>query len=157
VLRSGEESMKRKIASWICVLALALATGPIVAEDEGEGGEPAKVRVQHVLIGFKHSIPNKKIDRTKKEAEKLAQDVLETALAGVEFPLLVQKYSDDRYPGIYTLANKGETPLPGEYRRYDMQTCFGDVAFSLEIDEIGLAEYRGGRCEYGWHVIKRLE
>lgn len=149
--------MTRKMTPLLCLLALAVASSPTIAEEEGERPEPAKVRVQHVLIGFKHSIPNKKIDRTKKEAEKLAKDVLETALAGVEFSLLVQKYSDDKYPGIYVLVNKGETPSPGEYRRYDMQTCFGDVAFSLEVDEIGMAEYRGGRCDFGWHIIKRLE
>jgi hypothetical protein len=54
-------------------------------------------------------------------------------------------------------VNKGETPLAGEYRRYDMLTCFGDVAFSLEVDEIGMAAYHATRCKYGWHVIKRLE
>jgi len=147
----------KKTTALIGLLILALASGPGIAEDEGEQEEPSKVRVQHVLIGFKHSVGNKKIDRTKKEAEKLAADVLETALAGVEFPTLVQKFSDDKYPGIYTLVNKGETPQAGEYRRYDMLTCFGDVAFALEVDEIGMAEYHATRCKYGWHVIKRLE
>ena len=152
--------MKRKkkmMTALICLLALAAATGPGFAEEEGEKAEPDKVRVQHVLIGFKHSVDGKKIERTKKEAEKLANDVLETALAGVEFPLLVQKYSDDKYPGVYILVNKGETPLAGEFRRYDMLTCFGDVAFSLEVDEIGMADYHATRCKYGWHIIKRLE
>jgi hypothetical protein len=150
--------MKRKnVTALMGLLVLALATGRGVAEEQGEKAEPDKVRVQHVLIGFKHTVPGKKIDRTKKEAEKLANDVLETALAGVEFPILVQKYSDDEYPGIYVLVNKGETPLPGEYRRYDMLTCFGDVAFSLDVGGIGMADYHPTRCKYGWHIIKRLE
>ena len=148
---------RKKITTRICLLVLAVASGTGFAGEEGENAEPDKVRVQHVLIGFKHTVDGKKIDRTKKEAEKLASDVLETALAGVEFPLLVQKFSDDKYPGIYVLVNKGETPGPGEHRRYDMMTCFGNVAFSLEVDEIGMAEYNGGRCKFGWHVIKRLE
>jgi len=109
------------------------------------------------LIGFKHTVAGKTIDRTKEQAQQLAADVLETALAGVEFADLVKRYSDDRYPGIYTLVNKGETPLPGQYRRYDMLSCFGDVAFELEVGEIGVAEYHPTRCKYGWHVIKRLE
>ena len=148
---------RKKMTTLMCLLVLAVASGPGFSEEEGEKAEPDKVRVQHVLVGFKHTVAGKKIDRTKKEAEQLANDVLETALAGVEFPLLVQKFSDDTYPGIYVLVNKGETPQGREHRRYDMLACFGDVAFSLEVDEIGMADYHATRCKYGWHIIKRLE
>jgi len=148
---------QKKMTTLMCLLILVVASGPGFSEEEGEKAEPDKVRVQHVLVGFKHTVEGKKIERTKKEAAKLADDVLETALAGVEFPLLVQKFSDDKYPGIYVLVNKGETPLAGEHRRYDMLTCFGDVAFSLEVDGIGMADYHATRCKYGWHIIKRLE
>jgi hypothetical protein len=151
--------MRRRIAVLFCLLMLARVAGPAVAaeEEESEAVEPAKVRVQHVLIGFKHSVSGKKIERSKSEAEALAGDVLETAEAGVEFAAIVKKYTDDRYPGVYTLVNKGETPGAGEYRRYDMMNCFGDVAFSLEVGEIGMAEYHPSRCKFGWHVIKRLD
>jgi len=148
---------RKKMTTLMCLLVLAVASGPGFSEEEGEKAEPDKVRVQHVLVGFKHTVAGKKIDRTKKEAEQLANDVLETALACVEFPLLVQKFSDDKYPGIYVLVNKGVTPLAGEHRRYDMMSCFGNVAFSLEAGEIGMAAYNGGRCKFGWHIIKRLE
>jgi parvulin-like peptidyl-prolyl isomerase len=34
---------------------------------------------------------------------------------------------------------------------------FGDLAFRLEVGEVGLASYHAALSPYGWHVIKRLE
>jgi hypothetical protein len=137
-------------------LAILIAAFSAGAGSE-QGGEPAKVTVQHVLIGFKQSVPGKEIERTADQARELAAEVLESALAGTEFGDLVKRYSDDSFPGIYTLVNKKETPLPGQYRRYDMMTCFGNVAFELEVGEVGIADHHPTRCKFGWHVIKRLE
>ena len=38
-----------------------------------------------------------------------------------------------------------------------MVKSFGDVAFSLEVGEVGLAEHDATTSPFGWHVIKRLE
>ena len=38
-----------------------------------------------------------------------------------------------------------------------MVAAFGDVAFELEVGEVGLAKYHAGNSPYGWHVILRLE
>lgn len=38
-----------------------------------------------------------------------------------------------------------------------MVPAFCDVAFSLDVGEVGLAEYDAERSPFGWHVIKRLE
>jgi len=142
---------------WLAGAAILIAGISVAAGRSGEGEEPAKVTVQHVLIGFKGSVQGKDVERTPEQAGELAADVLDSAVAGAEFGDLVKRYSDDSFPGIYTLVNKGETPLPGQYRRYDMVTCFGNVAFELEVGEVGLAEHHPTRCKFGWHVIKRLE
>ncbi len=149
--------MNNGISVLIGLLVLALASPAGANRNDNEDEEPAKITVQHVLVGFKRSVKGKQIDRTKAEAQQLAEDVLETAQAGVEFADLVKRYTDDRYPGIYTLVNKGETPVPGEFKRYDMMTCFGNIAFQLEVDEIGMADYHATRCKFGWHIIKRIE
>ena len=158
---AGGDVVKKglSIATGLLILLLGsqVGAGKDKRQDKDEFEEPAKVRVQHVLVGFKHTVPGKRIDRTREEAQKLAEEVLETAQAGVEFADLIKRYSDDKYPGIYILVNKGETPLPGESKRYEMLSCFGNVAFLLDIDEIGMAEYHPTRCKMGWHIIKRIE
>ena len=41
--------------------------------------------------------------------------------------------------------------------RDGMVPGFGDVAFSLEVGECGVAPHDPVASPYGWHVIKRLE
>lgn len=41
--------------------------------------------------------------------------------------------------------------------RDGMVPAFGDVAFSLEVGEVGLAPYDAKSSPFGWHIIKRLE
>jgi len=121
--------------------------------------EPDRIAVQHVLIAFKGSIPKPSVTRSKDEAEKLAREVLERAQKGEDFAALVKECTDDEYPGIYRLANKGITPdeRKQEYPRQAMIKSFGDVGFSLPVDGIGMAEYHPLNSKYGWHIIKRIE
>lgn len=144
-------------------LSLATVTTPPPAagkatEKPADKAEPDRVKVQHVLIGFKGSLSRKPpLERSKRQAEELARELLERAQSGEDFDALVREYTDDRYPGFYVMTNKGVTPKPGEYRRYDMVTQFGNVAFGLAVGEIGLAEHHSTRSPFGWHVIKRVE
>jgi len=125
---------------------------------------PAHIEVQHVLIGFQGTIPGKTITRTQAEAEKLANEILDRARRGEDFDSLVQKYTDDQFPGTYDLANNGVTPDKSkqEYPRGGMVKGFSDVAFSLSVGNIGMASYqpdktKDGLSPFGWHIIKRLK
>lgn len=118
--------------------------------------EPQRVRLQHILIGFKGTVPGKNITRSQEEAQTLASQLLDRALKGEDFVALVKKYSDDQYPGIYALTNRMVTPAPGEFSRERMISAFGDVGFPLQIGEIGMAPYDPRRSPYGWHIIKRI-
>jgi parvulin-like peptidyl-prolyl isomerase len=120
--------------------------------------EPERVEVQHILISFQGAIPDEKVTRTKEEAEVLAKELLERAKAGQEFDALVQEYTDDQHPGIYRMSNTEVPPDPSvqEYSRERMVKAFGDVSFSLEVGEIGMASYDPAASKYGWHIIKRL-
>jgi len=113
--------------------------------------EPERVTVQHILIAFKGSLPgDTKVTRSKEDAEKLALQVFERAKAGEDFAAMVKMYTNDSYPGIYKMTNKGVTPdrSKQEYSRTGMVQAFGDV---------GLAVYDPGTSKYGWHIVKRLE
>jgi hypothetical protein len=147
--------MKRRVVGGVAILALVIALVP--ASLAGKKDEPKRVTVQHILISFKGKLPRKQIERTKAEAEKLAYEILERARGGEEVEELVEQYTDDRAPGIYTMANRDEPKPPGGFMRENMAIRFGDVAFSLEVGEIGIADYSGSASPYGWHVIKRLE
>jgi peptidyl-prolyl cis-trans isomerase D len=122
--------------------------------------EPERVTVQHILIAFKGSLPgDTKVTRSREDAEKLALQVFERAKAGEDFAAMVKMYTNDSYPGIYKMTNKGVTPdrSKQEYSRTGMVKAFGDVGFSLEVGGIGLAVYDPGTSKFGWHIIKRLE
>jgi len=140
-------------------LVLGLLTLPLAAGDRKKRkDQPDVVVVQHILIGFKKSVSGKQIDRTKKQAEDLAEELERRARAGeTPFEELVEQYTDDNFPGVYKLTNDDVPLMPRAFARDDMAVNFSDVAFQLEIGEIGLARYHPGNSPYGWHIIVRLE
>ncbi|MBN2409059.1 MAG: peptidylprolyl isomerase [Candidatus Aminicenantes bacterium] len=151
--------MKKTI--WLLTAFICLSMIRLGADSEffTSADEPDRIAVQHILIAFKGSIPKPSVTRSKDEAKKLAGEVLKRAQKGEDFPALVKDYTDDEYPGIYRLANKGVTPDESkqEYPRQAMIKSFGDVGFSLPVDGIGMAEYHSQNSKYGWHIIKRIE
>jgi len=142
------------------LLAILLAA-PLLAAGTppppAAGKEPDHITIQHVLIGFKGSLPGKNITRTQDEAKKLAEEILARAKKGEDFDGLVKQYTDDSAPGIYTMANNGVTPAEGEYARGRMVPAFGDAGFPLQVGEIGMASYDEAKSPYGWHIVKRLK
>ena len=121
--------------------------------------QPKYIGLQHLLIGFEGSVPGKGIERSKEDAEELANRLYERATKGEDFDQLVSQYTDDSHPGIYKLANFGvEADLgQGVFGRAQMVRAFGDVGFQLEVGELGMAEYDHETSQYGWHIIKRIE
>ena len=90
--------------------------------------------------------------------EKLAAEVFEKAKRGEDFEELVKQYTDDSFPGIYSMSNFDAEPNmdQGEVPRSKMIKEFGDVSFKLPVNGIGMAEFSPERSKYGWHIIKRL-
>jgi hypothetical protein len=121
--------------------------------------EPDMITLQHVLIGFRGSLPGKQVQRNKDDAKIMAEEIFKRAKAGDDFDSLVKQYTDDTHPGIYTIANHGVAAdlAKGVYPRGGMVPAFGDVGFSLKVGEIGMAPYDSGRSPYGWHIIKRIK
>lgn len=118
---------------------------------------PEHIQVQHILIGFKGSVPGKNITRTKEDANILADELRARIKKGEDFGELVKKYTDDAPPGIYGMSNAGVAPAQGEYSRSGMVPGFGDVSFSLKAGDVGVAEYDTRTSPFGWHIIKRLK
>lgn len=119
--------------------------------------EPLYVTVQHVLITFAGS-ENTKSQRSREEAEALANDIYARAKSGEDFDELVEQYSDDGSPGVYQMANKKGKADRSRliYARQDMMRAFADIGFALDVGEIALAPYDKDRSEFGWHIIRRL-
>jgi PPIC-type PPIASE domain len=141
------------------VFLVLLTSAPMGSAIAAGTEEPDRVAVQHILISFKGSIPKPSVTRTKEEAQKLAEEIVERANKGEDFDALVKQYTDDEYPGIYRMSNKGITPDQSkqEYPRQGMVKGFGDVSFSLPVGGIGMAKYDPQVSKYGWHIIKRIE
>lgn len=141
----------------VLIMTLLLACSPNQEEQKTMKPEADHIEVQHILIGFYGSLPGQSLNRPQSEAEALAKQVFEQAKQGADFDALVRQYSNDAYPGRYKLANAGVATTEGEYDRRMMVTGFGDVAFELEVGEIGMAAYDPEKSKYGWHIIKRLQ
>jgi PPIC-type PPIASE domain len=114
-----------------------------------------QVVVQHLLVAFAGSgVP--KATRTKKQAEELAAEIWKRIQNGGDFDALVQKHTDDSYPGRYTMVNSGNPPA-GAYRRSGMVPAFGNTGWRLAVGEYGLAAYDPQASPFGWHIVKRLQ
>ena len=74
------------------------------SEPEKKKVEPDYITVQHILVGFKGSVPGKDITRTHKEAQERAEELLKRAQEGEDFDSLVKEFTDDSHPGIYKMA-----------------------------------------------------
>lgn len=92
------------------------------------GGEPIKVKVQHVLISFTGR--GTQATRTQEEAEKLAADILARANQGDDFTALVREFSDDPsqpddpHPGTYRMTNKGVVDPKSERAMFELSRKF---------------------------------
>ena len=140
----------------VLILACLLLTAlPLAAKRKK--GEPDQVVVQHILIGFKKSLPGRTLERSRKQARALAESLLARAEEGEDFDALVKEYTDDQYPGKYLMINDEVKQVRGATKRSSMVARFGDVAFSLEVDQVDMAAHHAALSPFGWHIIKRLE
>ena len=143
----------------VCLATFVLLAMPVLSGPQS-AAEPERVTVQHILIAFKGSLPDdQKVTRSKEDAEKLALQIFERANAGEDFAAMVKTYTNDSYPGIYKMTNKGVAPdkAKQEYSRTGMVKAFGDASFGLAVGGVGLAAYDPAASRFGWHIIKRLE
>jgi hypothetical protein len=56
-----------------------------------------------------------------------------------------------------SLTNRDAPRRGDSMTRDEVVYGFGDMAFSLEVGEIGFVPYGFSASPFGWHVIKRLE
>ncbi len=145
--------MRNRLLAALGLLALSIVAGAPGAE----AAEPDVIVVQHILIGFKKTVPGQELERTKKDARALAEELLQRASDGADFDSMVKEYTNDTHPGIYKLTNTRAPLLPDARQRKDMVAAFGDLAFRLDVGEVGLAKFNSMTSPYGWHIIKRLE
>ncbi|MFO1078317.1 MAG: peptidylprolyl isomerase [Planctomycetota bacterium] len=105
------------------------------------------VEVQHILIAFQGAMRST-ATRSKEEAEKLTAEVYGRAWDGDDFTSLMKTYTGDPGPGTYPMTKDG---------RAGMVPTFGNVAWRLEVGEIGVGPFDPKDSPFGWHIIKRLK
>lgn len=102
-----------------------------------------KIKVGHILIGWKGSLPGKPVERSKPEALKLASEVAhEARKQGSDFVALMWKNSQDPGPGVYDVT-------PEMRKRFVPE--FTAMATSLGEGQVDVVESR-----FGYHVMKRV-
>ena len=125
-------------------------------------GQPQHITVQHILIGFKDAVgfqgsaPPKAAARTQEEAKTLAYQVLDMAKRARITTNWWLNTRTTRRPAC-TRCRTAALPLPpAKYSRDGMVPAFGNVGFTLQVGEIGIANYDPATSPYGWHIIKRV-
>ena len=115
------------------------------------------IQIQHLLISFKgSSIPG--MSRSLDEAEQLTAQLWGQIKVGEDFDALVKKHTNDQYPGLYNMTQRGAGDTANNiYRRSDMVASFGEVGFRLEVGEVGVALYHPEKSPFGYHIVKRLK
>ena len=114
--------------------------------------ETGPVSVQHVLIGWKDTPAAKQgrtderaKNRTKADADKLAQEVLAKAKApDADFKALMKEYSED--PGSKDTGKAYDVTADAP-----MVAPFKKMALRLKENEVGMV-----KTDFGWHIMKRL-
>lgn len=105
-----------------------------------------RISASHVLVAYKGSQRAKpSVTRTKAEARKRAEEVLEKARKGEDFAALARQYSDD------SSSSKGGDL--GSFGKNSMVKPFADAAFALKVGNVSdIVE-----SEFGFHVIRRTK
>ena len=109
------------------------------------------VHVQHVLIGWKDApaarsgrADERAKDRTKEQADKMAQEILAKVKAGEDMAKLMKEFSED--PG--SKDNARSYPVGPDA---PMVEPFKNLSLRLKEGEAGLV-----KSPFGWHIIKRI-
>lgn len=101
-------------------------------------------RVQQLLVGFIGTPARLKKSRTKAEARRLVQEVLEKAQEKDADWVALERDYNEGFPGVDPIpVAKGDQSWPKD---------FVGGALSLKVGEVGLFE-----TEHGYYIIKRLE
>ncbi len=118
----------------------------------------ARVKVQHLLIARYMSDPEGRRQRlSPAEAEALAAKVWARAKAGESFDALVKEFTYDQYPGTYLMVADKQQANQFRFAREGMIPSFGDAAWRLAVNEVGVILYDSAKSWYGYHIIKRIE
>ena len=118
---------------------------------------PQHIAVRYLLVAFAGTLPDTTVTRSQAQAESLAVALHVRALGGEDFGALTATYSDSPARDTIRIANYGVVPASGEYARNTLGRGFGDVAFALVPDSIGLVTYGATTSPYGWFLIHRVE
>ncbi|MCE9579035.1 MAG: peptidylprolyl isomerase [Deltaproteobacteria bacterium] len=111
---------------------------------------PGEVSVQHVLIGWKdvpaasRGLDPRAKDRTKAEADKIAQEVLAKLKGGADMTALMKQYSED--PG-----SKDDGKAYDVSKRAQLVDSFKKLSLRLAPGEAGMVI-----SPFGWHIIRRM-
>lgn len=118
---------------------------PVRTAEPAPPAGPQRVRASHILVAYKGATRSQ-ATRSKDEAKKLAEQLLNRAKGGADFGQLAHDFSDDPT----AKARNGDL---GSFDRQTMTKAFSDAAFALDVGQVSNVV----ETEFGFHIIKRVE
>jgi hypothetical protein len=105
---------------------------------------PARMDVAHIVVRYAGLRDSERITLTREEACLRAAEVRDKLLAGGDWDKLYEEYSDtkDAMKGVFRSVSQD-----------NLETAFGDTAFSLKVDELSQVV----ETDKGFHVIWRMK
>lgn len=155
--RTGEPSKPNLLAkiTKTTVVKGDAPTGEVVQRPEEEldlGGEPRKIRIQQILVGFKGMAnEDEKSTRTEAEAKDLAAKLSTQIEGGADMSPLVREYTalpfeeTDEAPGDYRVLNTGVRDRASERQQFNLMRSFRK---RVEVMQKDLQQAKITRDEY---------
>lgn len=113
-------------------------------EKDNMFAKPESRRVRHILIND-GNFPDADEEEIPELSEELAQELYQRLLDGEDFAELAEEYSQ-----CPSSEDGGDL---GHIEKNDVVKEFGEVAFSVELDEIA----EPVESQFGWHIIEVTE
>jgi len=117
-------------------------------KEQKEETLPEEVKAQHILIAYQESErADPTVTRSKEEAQKRAEEVLQKTKSGADWNSLAKEYTDEA-------AGKETGGDLGWFKKGQMTKNFEDAVFAMDPGKISDSVVE---TEFGYHIIKLNE
>jgi len=117
-----------------------------------------RVVIRQIHIPWAGAQGNPKTSLSREEAAKIAAECIAAAKAGTPFASLTDRhhYTESTFEPTMTLVAPPTRPAAGELSAKAVPRALRELAFGLDVGEVGLCEFHETESPYGFHIVQRV-